>query len=88
MHLGHHERRGLGVALLFASARARTSKVDMHGQCASVARSNVWVHEVRDVDPITGDDVGPILESTVLRAQPHIAALCRDHALLPTCCTH
>eukprot|EP00966_Prymnesium_polylepis_P244075 5644676-Prymnesium_polylepis.1 len=48
---------------LLAGALARKSKVDMHGQCAAIARSNVWTHEVRDVDPLTGDDVGEVLES-------------------------
>jgi len=35
----------------------------MHGKCAAVARSNVWNHEVRDVDPLTGDEIGPVRES-------------------------
>ena len=55
----------LVAATLAAPASAKRSKVEMHGQCAAVARSNVWTHEVRDVDPLTGDDVGPVLESQV-----------------------
>ena len=58
-------RRVAAMLLLATTATAKRSKVEMHGQCAAVARSNVWTHEVRDVDPLTGDDVGPILESQV-----------------------
>ena len=58
------------VALLVGLVACRKSHVEMNGQCAAVARSNVWQHEDREIDPITGDEVGPVLSTQVSPSTP------------------
>ena len=52
------------VVLISHGVGSEAAKVDMHGHCAVVARSSLWNHDDKEVDPETGQKTGPLIKST------------------------
>lgn len=71
-------------AALYASlaSSALASHAQMNGQCALAVRTNAWIHQIRDADPLTGDEVGPVLDTQVLGPE---ASSPVAHSLHPGC---